>query len=133
MEIAGDKEVLAALKKADRELNSKLRSSVRRAAKPMLDMAKQLVPRDTGQLASTLKIRALKRSRRNKNIVGVRVITDPALLQQIVREDPSQVHNPLWHEVGTRDQPATPFMRPAMHSTAAAVQAAIAADVAKMF
>ncbi len=74
--LTGDKALDRRLKKMEPKLAKSLqRKAVRKAAKPVLETAKDEVPKDTRDLERSLKIRALKRSRRNRGVVGVRVVT----------------------------------------------------------
>ena len=52
-----------------------IRKAARRAAKPVLDRARAFAPRRSGALERSLKIRALRRSRR-RTAIGVQVSTD---------------------------------------------------------
>ena len=59
-----------------------LRSATRKAAKPVLETAKTLVRMgETRKLKRSLKIRAMKRSRRRPDTVGVRVMTGKEFFQ----------------------------------------------------
>jgi HK97 gp10 family phage protein len=74
--ITGDRTVDRRLKQFGPKLAKKIFSKViRKAAKPVLETARNAVPVDSGDLRRSLKIRARKRSRRNKNTVGVQVVT----------------------------------------------------------
>ena len=74
--ITGDKAVDRRLKKFTLKLQKKIfRKVVRKAAEPVLATARANVPVDSGDLKKSLKVRAMKRSRRNKNRVGVQVGT----------------------------------------------------------
>ena len=70
--LSGDKKLDRALKAMGPKLTKKiLRKAVRRAAKPVLTTARARVPIDEGDLKRSLKIRAMKRSRRNRFRVGL--------------------------------------------------------------
>lgn len=74
--VTGIPELDAKLRSLEPKLAKKIyRRSVRKAAKPVLDTARSLAPVESGDLKRSLKIRAMKRSRRNKHIVGVQVVT----------------------------------------------------------
>lgn len=97
------------------------RKALRKAAKPLLDEMKRLVPKDEGELATTISVRAMKRSRKNKHSVGVKVGTDPKKLAQIHKDNPGQVFNPHWIEFGAPGHvsgplPPQPYARPARDS-----------------
>lgn len=97
------------------------RKALRKAAKPLLDEMRRLVPKDKGELATTLTMRAMKRSRKNKGQVGIRVLTDPKKLAQIHKDNPGQIFNPHWIEFGAPGHvsgplPPQPYARPARDS-----------------
>lgn len=74
--VTGIPELDAKLRTIEQRLAKKIyRRSVRKAAKPVLDTARSLAPVESGDLKRSLKIRAMKRSRRNKHQVGVQVVT----------------------------------------------------------
>lgn len=52
-----------------------IRKSVRKAAKPVLDRAKANVPVDKGKLKASLKLRALRRTRKFPGRVGLKIQT----------------------------------------------------------
>lgn len=129
--VTGDRELQQALDAFIPRLQRKIvRRSARAAARPVLDTARALVPKDERQLERTLKIRALPRSRKNRDVIGVQVRTDRKALEQIHAETPG-VFNPHWAEYGAPGhmlwgqvvlpQQATPFMRPAADQNKAKV------------
>ena len=65
-----------------------------------------LVPVDKGALRRSLKIRALKRSRKNKHTVGVRVVTGEDFFK-------GEQFYGAFLEFGTALISARPFLRPA--------------------
>lgn len=105
--------VMTGLRELDRNLarlsdkmqKKLVRSAVRKAAKPVLDRAKELVPTDTGDLRRSLKIRALKRSRR-RSTIGVQVVTGVDFFKG------EQYYGGMI-EFGTSKMNAKPFLRPA--------------------
>ena len=52
-----------------------LRKATRKTTKPVQASARAWAPHDTGDLEASIRVRALKRSRKNKDIVGSRVVT----------------------------------------------------------
>ena len=121
--LSGDKELMRRFAAAPPKVqNGIARKVAREAARPVQATAQQLVPVDERELYKTIKIRALKRSRKNKGIVGVRVTTDKKILEQIHRDHTDRVFNPHWAEYGVPGHlswgvpdplPEQPFMRPA--------------------
>lgn len=137
--VTGDRELQRALDAFIPRLQRKIvRRSARAAARPVLATAKALVPKDERQLERTLKIRALPRSRKNRDVIGVRVTTDRKALEQIHRETPG-VFNPHWAEFGAPGhmlfghtilpQQAEPFMRPAADQNRGNVASVFAAHL----
>lgn len=77
--ITGVKALDRRLKNIDAKLGKKfVRQGVRRALKPVQLAAKQFAPDDTGALERSIKIRALKRSRRR---FGARVSSDGSRIE----------------------------------------------------
>ena len=87
--------------------NKGARKATRAQAKIVLEDAKALVPIDTGELERSLKVKARKRSRRNKGTVGHAVTTG----QQLFVDD--QFYG-AFVELGTQKKEADPFLRPAL-------------------
>lgn len=87
--------------------NKGARKATRAAAKVVLEDAKRLVPIDTGELERSLKVRARKRSRRNKGTVGHAVVTG----EDLFRGD--QFYGGFV-ELGTQHREADPYLRPAL-------------------
>lgn len=113
------------------------RTAARRAAKPLLEIAKQRIPQDSGKFRTTLKIHGLPRLKVNRNVVGVRVITDEPTLWGIHPRIRS-VFNAVWAEFGVPGHlawgspnplPARPWMRPSMHAARPLVMAAWVAEM----
>lgn len=107
------------------ELPSKFaKRAMREAIKPAIDIWRQEIssraPRDTGWLASNTwtKIRTRSRDESGIGMVGFAYKQNPARHQKHV---PSAVNEDFWYEMGTVNQPARPFMRPAFESKASAV------------
>lgn len=71
--------VIAELKALEPKVKNKIcRQALRKAAKPVATVAKQLAPKKTGQLRKAIKVRAMKRSRRG---VGIEVLTGKDFFQ----------------------------------------------------
>lgn len=136
--VTGHKEIDAALAVMPERLQKSIvRKSIRQAVKPALALAKKKIPDETGQFKTTLKIRALPRLKVNRNVVGVRIITDEEILWHIHPRIRS-VFNAVWAEMGvpghlswgTPDPlPARPWFRPAMHQARPIVLAAFEAEM----
>ena len=77
VKLIGDKRLARKFKNMEPKLQKKiLRSSLRKAARPIQQAAKQNVPVQSGDLRRSIKIRAAKRSRRTRNQVGIRISTN---------------------------------------------------------
>lgn len=146
--VTGHKELDAKFGRAPINLQRGIaRKAAREAARPIQKTAQQLVPVDERQLWKTIKIRAIKRTRKNARlgIVGVNVITDKKILEQIHRDRTDRVFNPHWAEFGVPGHlswgvpdplPEQPYMRPAADQNKSKVanifKAQISALVAKL-
>ncbi len=108
--ITGDDEVDFKLAGMLSRVQTKLvRKATREIAKPVRDSAKAWAPYETGELAGSIKVRALKRSRKNKDSVGARVITsDTDSLFS------GETYYGAFQEFGTEHMEANPFLLPAM-------------------
>ena len=91
------------------------RKATRSAAKVVLDDAIALAPEDTGALVQSLKVRARKRSRRNRGTVGHSVVTSEQTLK-------NETYYAAFVELGTKFKEADPFLRPALWSNEAKVE-----------
>ncbi len=89
--------------------NKGSRRATRAAAKVVLADAKSLAPHDTGALERSLKVKARRRSRRNKGTVGHRVVTS----EQEAVFGGEQFYG-AFRELGTKFQDPDPFLRPAL-------------------
>ena len=87
--------------------NKGARKATREAAKIVQRDAVQLAPIDTGQLEASIKVRARKRSRRNRGTVGHSVMTGEHLFQ-------GDQFYAGFQELGTEKMEANPFLRPAL-------------------
>lgn len=106
LRITGDKELdrkLAALGKKAKPL---LRKAARRGAALVRDTAKAMAPVEEGTLEASIKVRAMKRSRKNKNIVGASVVSGGDNFT-------GDQYYGSFQEFGTAFIPPDPFMRPA--------------------
>lgn len=95
-----------------------LASAARKAFKPVLDAAKQMVPVRSGALRDALKMGSAKNHEGDAIVnVGIYVGRTEAV--------PSDEMPPArrWHfiELGTAHMPAQPFLRPALDENASAV------------
>jgi HK97 gp10 family phage protein len=108
-----------------------LATAARRAFQPVLDDAKRLVPRDSGALADSLRIKVEKPSAGDTVIkVGIMVGGSRLAKQSRVAaaafgEAQSKELPPArrWHfiELGTSKMAAHPYLRPALEQNASAV------------
>jgi len=106
--LRGAKQLLEALKTLDDKLAKKVyREAMRAAAKPILETAKANAPVVTGALRKSLKIRAIKRTRKGR--VGVVISTDKGFFK-------GETFYGSFIEFGTKNMPAHPFIRPAFDS-----------------
>ncbi len=121
-----------------------MRRVLRKAAKPMQKMAKDKIPKDTGDLARSIKVRAKKRSR---NEFGVRVGTATGKGETMSGRDLEFGHrigkrttitlgkgkNKKTIGTDTREsvQPR-PFMRPTFDSLKAATMEAIGVELGRL-
>lgn len=95
------------LRQFPRKLARKLSASAaREAAKAVMKRAAQLVPHDFGMLEASITVKALKRSRRNKNIAGARVVTGEGT--GFFKGD---TYYGGFIEYGTKRQPQQSFLR----------------------
>ncbi len=107
--ITGAKELQRRLRKLPRVVQRKLmREALRAAAAPVLAEAQRLVPVDTGQLRSSLVIRAAKTKRRGS--IGVQVQTRDGAFK-------GDEYYGAFVELGTHKHHAHPFLRPALDNT----------------
>lgn len=119
-----------------------LKRGVREALKPVLSMAKSLVPTDTGALRASLRIEARKPTKRDKNS---KYVSEKDVVIATVTTAPSNVlaktkfHNlkntksnikqvgiesdarAIAMELGTAKVPPKPYLRPALESQASIV------------
>ena len=117
-----------------------LARAARRAFKPVLEAAKALVPRDSGDLAESLTI-TVKRPKGGDAVVvvGIKVGTGKANQARVAAaafgEAQSRRVPPAlrWHfiELGTSELAAQPFLRPALEANAPAVLEALKAELAQ--
>lgn len=74
LNVRGHRQVIARLGKLEKKIARKILSqSARMAMRPILAAAKSNAPRDSGALARSIRMRAMKRNRRGR--IGVRVMT----------------------------------------------------------
>lgn len=87
-----------------------LRQSFRQAMRPVLAMARSLAPKLTGQMARTLRLRAMKRRRGR---LGMIIMTAPRAALGIPAT--AEGYYPAHVEIGAKKRgvPAKPFLRPA--------------------
>lgn len=106
--VTGDKEINRNLARFEANVQKKaIRKATRQAAKFVLADARAMAPRDTGLLESSLKVRAIRRTRTGK--VGHSVQTGE-------RTFGGETFYGAFQELGTRYMQEDPFMRPALWS-----------------
>jgi len=109
--LTGDKGLDLFFATAAAKLQKKIGAkAARETAKGVADKIIELAPQDEGEYVTSIKVRALKRSRRNKYIAGARVVTDEKRLREIA-ENEGQTFNPHWLEFGTAKAPAQSHFR----------------------
>ena len=101
-----------------------VRRTLRNAAKPILALAKSLVPVRTGRLKKSLKIRAAKR---RKGRYGVRIQTGTR--DELGIDEKTPYYYPAAVEYGTNTSPAQSFMRAALDSKKQAAKSIIEKDL----
>ncbi len=104
-----------------------LARAARQAFKPVLEMAMQLVPTDSGALRDALRISVKKTSEGDSVVVvGIRIGGGKGNGKEL---PPAR----RWHfiELGTAHQAAHPFLRPAIDANAGAVVDLLAAELKK--
>ena len=89
--------------------------ATREAAKVVLRYAKSNVPVDSGALKKSLKVKAMKRSRKNKDQVGSTVITGIDTMKAFVGDQfYGQFIEFGWTLRDGSEEPPRPFLRPAL-------------------
>lgn len=129
MKLGGLSALQAQLVDLGAELGQKaLAQAARKAFKPVLETAKRLVPRDTGDLAEAIKLSVKKPGSGDAVVVvGLRIgrgkISAPGKLPPSAR----------WHfiELGTVKLAAHPFLRPALDGNATAVLEQLKVELVK--
>lgn len=118
--VTGVKELDAVMKEFTPAVQKQiLRSATRQAAKPVMELARAWAPHETGALERSIKVRALKRSRKNKDTVGARVVTSES--DNLFQGD--QFYG-AFQEFGTKHMPANPYLAPAMAGSESTVRGA---------
>jgi HK97 gp10 family phage protein len=130
LKVSGLEGIQAQLEAVSAEIGQKaLAAALRKQFKPVVEMAKALVPKDTGALAASLSLTVVKPSGGDTVVaVGLRVNDKAAPIKQArvaaaaFGEGQTSELPPSrrWHfeELGTIKMPARPFARPALDSNA---------------
>jgi len=106
VEINGMDQLLKKLKKLPYEIQEKVvKGAIRASAKPIVQDARRLVPKDSGDLKKSIGV--VQRKSKQKNIVYFSVAP------RLKKKHGFLAH---FHEFGTVDMPAHPFMRPAFEA-----------------
>lgn len=109
--LRGADELAKALEDIGPALEKKiLARAMRDAAKPILEDAKRRAPVLSGQLRKSIKIRSMKRV--GKGRVGVIISTEKGFFK-------GETFYGAFHEFGTKNMPARPFIRPAFEANKA--------------
>ena len=111
--VFGDKDLQKQLKKLpDRLQNRILKQAIKKGAKITLQRTKTIVPKETGRLSESLKVKPIKRSRVK---IGYQVLTGTR--EELGIPAGKKGYYPMAIETGTKNRPAKPYMRPALDQT----------------
>lgn len=99
-----------------------LRAALRKVAKPMARLAKQLAPVDSGALEESIRVKAIRRTRTG---IGVRVTTSAS-----DNEYSGETFYAPMQEFGTAKMAASPYLRPAFDQLREASIKSVADDMA---
>ncbi len=114
LKLDGTAQLIKSLEKFDPTLRKKLaRRSTRKAAKPVQDTARSLVPIRTGRLRKGILIRSAKRKRKS-SIVGASVVTAKRDKLNIDASEPYYYPTIVEYGAPSRNIPARPYLRPAL-------------------
>jgi HK97 gp10 family phage protein len=127
VQVHGLRNLLDQLTRLQAQLAAKALAKAGRAAfKPVLDAAKAMVPKDSGDLADSLKISVVKPTSENGVLkVGIKIGVgrkgkQAKLAAAAFGESQSKALPPArrWHfiELGTSKMAAHPYLRPALHA-----------------
>jgi len=107
-EITGLKELDKTLRDLPKGVRKKMiRNGMKEAAKPILDLAKSLVPVDQGKLRDKMKIYSARLGKKQKKVSVGATISWPKS-----KTSPGKYAASI--EFGTNSTPAQPFLRPAV-------------------
>lgn len=93
----------------ERHQNKLIRRAARVIAKDVRDSAQDHAPVQYGTLEDSIRVRAMRRSRKNKDVVGLRVITSDS--DSLFA---GETFYGGFQEYGTKHMTANPFLLPAM-------------------
>lgn len=126
--MTGLPELDATLQKFPLKLRKKMaRASMKIAAKPVLDMAKSLVPVDTGKLRDKMKIYSARLGRKQKKVAVGAMVSWPKS-----KAGTSPARYAAAVELGTTRQAAQPFLRPAAKACKPEVVAIFKKEMARL-
>lgn len=91
------------------EMRRVIRQAVREAAKPVRDVARQIVPIGEGRLVKTIKVRS---ARRSKKLIAAIIV--PGRRQDLGIEPDAKGFYPTHIELGFKSFPGNRFLRDAM-------------------
>lgn len=118
--LKGEKALIKSLEQfPDKVQKTIMKSAIRKAAKPLVAQAKENTPVESGALKKSMKLRAIKRSRKNKYRVGF-------LIGSSDKNFTGEQYYGSFLEFGTKRQPPIGMVRKAYDSGGeAAMNAAI--------
>lgn len=125
IDVLGDKRLQRKLLRLEPKVQRKVvRQAMREAARPVLEAAKARVPVDSGALRDSLKIRAATKKRTGRRgQIGVVVTTEDGFFQ-------GEQFYGAFLELGTSQQPARPYLRPAIDEKRAEAKTIAAREIA---
>lgn len=140
--IIGMDKLLKQLDQLEAELALKaIAAAARVAFKPVLDTAKLLVPRDSGELADSIKLR-LEKPKGSETVIKVGLMIGKSSKARQAKAAAAAFGEAQsgrvpaarrWHfiELGTSHQAAHPYLRPALDQNAGAVLEILKAELLK--
>ncbi|MEX1040191.1 MAG: HK97-gp10 family putative phage morphogenesis protein [Pirellulaceae bacterium] len=121
--VTGDKEIDAILTGLPARIQkAAMRKTMRPAMKIIEKEAKRLAPVETGDLKKSIKVKAMKRSRKH---IGIHVIVSDGFFK-------GDQFYAAFHEFGTKRQDAEPFMRPAFDNKGKEARDKVLKDMPKI-
>lgn len=123
--LVGDKALQRKLKSLDFALQKKiLRKALRAGAKPVRDAARTNAPVREGKIKKSIKVRAMKRSRK-----GIGVLVAVGTRQELGISEEDFYNYAVGTELGTSKAAAQPYLRPALDSKSSEALKIIAREI----